>query len=56
MPRWLRTLDALADEGHATERIAGYYHLAFVVGYVVATLFHGWCARRHFRDARRRAQ
>ena len=52
-------LDSLADEGHKSELTAGYYHLGFAVSYVglvslytIATAFHLWCARRHFRDAK----
>jgi hypothetical protein len=46
-----RWLDRLADEGHASERLAGYYHLGFVAGYLIAAAFHAWCARRHLREA-----
>jgi hypothetical protein len=47
MMRWV---DALADEGHRSEQIAGYYHLGFVAGYLIAAWFHWTCARRHFRE------
>lgn len=49
--RILHLVDGIADEGHRSELIAGYYHLIFVWLYVGAILFHAWGAHRHFRDA-----
>ena len=44
-------LDRLADEGHSSERVAGWYHLIFVGLYFGAIVFHLWTARRHFDAA-----
>ena len=51
--RFVKSIDDLADEGHRSELIAGYYHLGFVVLYVGALLFHAWGSHRHFRDAKK---
>lgn len=58
MKRLGRILAGLADEQHASEKLAGRWHVAHAVCYVGliglyvgATVWHAAAAKRHFRDA-----
>jgi len=54
----MRTLEKISDESHASERLAGRWHLlhagiygCLLVAYGAAILWHLGAARRHYRDA-----
>lgn len=47
----LRRLNRLLDEGHASEVVAGWFHLGVGVAYVVMLAWHLNAAVRHWRAA-----
>ena len=47
----LKVLEKLTNEGHGSERTAGWFHVGFAALYALSIAFHLFAAHRHFKDA-----